>query len=145
MKKNLVLLFTLLFISCHYSENFENREQDKIAAEKVTSELFNFIKKSDFESVEKLFDKKFFEVTTEDELKQILKATEEKIGKLKTTTLTEAKTRVSEGAIETGTYLLEYDCEFEKERAQLNITLVKGEDKKIRIVGYKVNSKAFLK
>jgi hypothetical protein len=144
MKKILMLILPILFASCHYSNKYENREEDKVVAEKVTRELFEYIKKSDFDNASKLFDKKFLEVTSEIELKKIFDLTELKLGKLKTTKLTECKTMVSEGAIETGTYLLSYECEFENEIGELNISLTKNKDGKIKILGYKLNSKAFL-
>lgn len=62
MKKILVLILLILLASCHYSNKYENREEDKIVAEKVTGELFELIKKSDFDNASKLFDKKFLEV-----------------------------------------------------------------------------------
>lgn len=83
-------------------------------------------------------------ITSKIELKKIFNLTEKKLGKLKTTKLTECKTMVSEGAIETGTYLLSYECEFENELGELNISSTKNEDGKIKILGYKINSKAFL-
>ena len=144
MKKIFLLILPILFASCHYSNKYENREEDKIVAEKVTNELFEFIKKSDFDNAIKLFDKKFLEVTSESELRKIFDLTEKKLGKLKNTKLIECKTMVSEGAIETGTYLLSYESEFEKETGELNISLTKNENGGIKILGYKVNSKAFL-
>jgi len=144
MKKTLILLLTFLFLSCHYTEKFENREEDKVAAEKITSQVFAFVKKSDYDSAMNLFDKKFFEATPKAEMKNIFEVTETKLGKLKSTKLEQCTTVTSEGAIETGTYVLVYDCDFEKEKGKLNITLTKSEDHKIRVIGYRIESKAFL-
>lgn len=145
MKKLLLtLIIPILATSCHYSNKYQNRESDKQDAEKVTTELFGYLKNSDFEKATKLFDDEFFKVTSKEDLMKIFESTRNKLGGLKSTELADWNTMVSEGAIEQGIYNLNYNGEFENDSAKLKFTLIKNENGKIKVVGYNIQSNAFL-
>lgn len=145
MKKLLLtLIIPILATSCHYSNKYQNRESDKQDAEKVTTELFGYLKNSDFEKATKLFGDEFFKVTSKEDLMKIFESTRNKLGELKSTELADWNTMVSEGAIEQGIYNLNYNGEFENDSAKLKFTLIKNENGKIKVVGYNIQSNAFL-
>tara|TARA_R110002033_G_C3791101_1_gene230317 strand:- start:244 stop:684 length:441 start_codon:yes stop_codon:yes gene_type:complete len=145
MKKILlILIIPILVTSCHFSNKYQNRESDRQDAENVTAELFGYIKESDFEKASELFGDEFYKVTSKDDLIEIFKSTETKLGVLKRTELADWNSMVSEGAIEQGVYNLNYNGEFEKDKAKLKITLTKNENGVIKVVGYNIQSNAFL-
>ena len=145
MKKLLlILIIPILATSCHFSNKYQNRESDKQDAEKIASELFKYIRQSDFENASLLFDQKFYDVTPKEDLFKIFQSTEKKLGKLKTTELGDWNTMVSEGSIDQGIYNLIYKSEFEKDYAELKISMMSNGKGEIKIVGYNVKSKAFL-
>ncbi|GGK35752.1 hypothetical protein GCM10007962_32620 [Yeosuana aromativorans] len=145
MKKLLlILIIPILATSCHFSNKYQNRESDKLDAEKITTELFGLIKQSDFEKATELFGEKFFKVTTKEELMKIFESTQNKLGGLKSTELVDWNTMVSEGAIEQGVYNLNYNSEFENDNAKIKLTLTKNKSGEIKVVGYNIQSNAFL-
>jgi|SRR5690606_29900123 hypothetical protein len=145
MKKLLlILIIPILSTSCHFSNKYQNRESDKQDAEKITTELFGYMKTSDFEQATELFGDEFFKVTTKEDLIKIFESTQNKLGGLKSTELADWNTMVSEGAIEQGIYNLSYNGEFENDSAKLKLTLTKNENGKIKVVGYNIQSNAFL-
>ena len=145
MKKLLLILLLPIFItSCHFSSKYQNRESDRKDAEKVTAELFDCLAQSDFEMAASLFGEEFYKATTREELMNIFESTDNRLGKLKGTELVDWNTMVSEGAIEQDVYNLNYNSEFEKDRAQLKITLMKNDKGEIKVVGYNLQSNAFL-
>jgi len=145
MKKLLlILIIPILATSCHFSNKYQNRESDKQDAEKITAELFGFIKQSDFDKATELFGEEFFKVITKEELMKIFESTQIKLGGLKSTELADWNTMVSEGAIEQGIYNLNYNSEFENDNAKLKLTLTKNENGEIKVVGYNIQSNAFL-
>lgn len=123
----LFLLITILLSSCRFSNKYQNRESDKQEAEEITSELLENLKQLNIEEVTKVFGEKFFEVTTKEELLNIFEITNRELGRLENIELNDWNTTVSEGAIEQGVYNLNYKCEFEKGKADLNISLIKDE------------------
>ena len=145
MKKTfLILLMPILLISCHLSNKHINRESDKQDAEKITAELFEFLKQSDFDNASDLFSDRFFEVTTKAELLVIFEGTSKKLGTLNKTELTDWNTTISEGAIDAGIYNLLYNADFEIDKAAINISLEKSENGNIKIIGYTIKSNAFM-
>jgi PBP1b-binding outer membrane lipoprotein LpoB len=140
----LILIIPILSTSCHFSNKYQNRESDKQDAEKITAELFGNITQSDFEKATELFGEEFFKVTSKADLIKIFESTKNKLGELKSTELVDWNTMISEGAIEKGVYNLNYNADFEKDKAQLKITLTKNENGKIKVVGYNIRSNAFL-
>lgn len=137
MKKISVLfLLTLTTASCHFSQKFQDREEDKNEAELIASKLFELMKSSEFEKATLLFDDEFYKVTSKKELIEIFKSANENLGTLKETKLTDWNTVVSEGAINTGNYLLNYSSEFSKGKALQKISLRKIENNTIKIIGY---------
>ncbi len=145
MKKILlILILPILVTSCHFSNKYQNRESDRQNAEKVTAELFDYIKNSEFEKATELFGDEFYKVTSKGDLMEIFESTQKKLGRLKSTELTNWNTMVSEGAIEQGVYNLSYNGEFENDSAKLKITLIKNENGEIKVAGYNIQSKAFL-
>jgi hypothetical protein len=140
----LILMFPLLVANCHFSNKYENRESDLKAAEKITSELFSCIKKSDFAKATELFGEEFYAVTSKEDLMKIFESSETKLGVLNSTKLADWNTMVSEGAIEQGVYNLNYDAAYEKETAKLKLTLLKNDKGDIKVVGFNVQSRAFL-
>ncbi|WP_033958921.1 DUF4019 domain-containing protein [Psychroserpens jangbogonensis] len=139
MKRFLLILMIPIFAaSCNFSNEYKNRESDRQDAEKVTAELFGFIKQSDFEKATTLFGEEFYKVYSKEDLVKIFESTENKLGELKSTELSDWNTMVSEDAIEQGFYNMNYNSEFEKGKAKQKITLVKNENEEIKVVGYNI-------
>lgn len=145
MKKILLILILPIFVmGCHFSNKYQNRESDKQDAEKIADELFGFIRQSDFEKASQLFGEEFYKVTSKEGLMKIFESTQNKLGGLKSTELVDWNTMVSEGAIEQGVYVLNYNAEFENDSAKLKLTLTKNENGEIKVGGYNIQSNAFL-
>ena len=134
----LILIIPIFVTSCNFSNEYKNRESDRQDAEKVTAELFGFIKQSDFEKATTLFGKEFYEVYSKEDLIKIFESTESKLGGLKSTELYDWNTMVSEDEIEQGFYNMNYKSEFENGKAIQKITLVKNEREEIKVVGYNI-------
>ncbi|MEP1489983.1 MAG: hypothetical protein ABJK28_16305 [Algibacter sp.] len=145
MKKILlILIVTILVTSCHFSNKYQNREADKMDAQKEIADLFYVIRHSEFDKATEFFGDEFYEVTLKEDLMKIFESTERKLGYLDRAELTDWNTMVSEGAIESGIYNMNYNVKFEKGDAKLKLTLTKNEKGKIKVVGYNVQSKAFM-
>jgi len=139
MKGLLLILIIPFFVTgCNFSNEYKNRESDRQDAEKVTTELFGFIKQSDFEKATTLFGEEFYRVYTKEDLIKIFESTENKLGGLKNTELSDWNTTVTEDTIEQGFYIMNYKSQFEKGKANQKITLVRNENKEIKVVGYNI-------
>lgn len=146
MKKSIIYLFIItLFINCNVNRTYNNRESDKVEAEVVINKLFENLQNSDFENASLLFADKFYEVTPKDKLFEILKVTDEKLGKQIKYELLDWSSTVTEGGIESGKYLFLYKLTCEKNEGKLKITLHKNEKGEIEVVGYSLGSDAFIK
>lgn len=100
------LLVLMILTSCHFNSQYINREEDKVAAEKVTSKLFEACKKQNYESTLKFYSDKFFEVTNGEKIIDIYTATHEKLGNLLEINLELWETRRVEGSNPSADYLL---------------------------------------
>lgn len=145
MKKLPILFLLLILSSCKLTNKYENREEDKVAAEKITTELFDLLKKNDYENASKLFGEDFYKITSKEDLNKIFTITNDKLGKLETVELKDWKTSVAEGELEGGMYSLFYICKFEKDNGTITVNLKKNKDSEILIFGYNVNSPSILK
>jgi len=134
----------LLLNSCHFNNQYLDREQDKNEAENVSNVFYTAlindkINKSAFD----LFSNKFWKTTDKDTFKTRLVNVQEKLGKLKEVKLDHWNTKVIEGSNPTAKYELYYLNTYEKYKAKETITLEK-ENNDIKIIGYNVNSDGFL-
>lgn len=146
MKKTIIYLFIIaLFVNCNVNRTYNNRESDKAEAEVVTNKLFENLQNSDFENAGLLFADKFYEVTPKDKLFELLKASDEKLGKINKYEILSWRSTVTEGGVESGKYLFLYKLICEKNEGKLKITLHKNDKGIIEVVGYSLGSDAFLK
>jgi hypothetical protein len=143
MKKITPLFLLTLIVGCHFSQKFQDREEDKNKAELITSRLFEYMKNEEFEKATLLFDEEFYKVTSKEELIEIFKSTQDNLGKLDRVTLTTWNTSVSEGAIKSGNYVLNYTSEFKQGDALQKISLRKIDNEPIKIIGYTLQVDGF--
>ena len=140
-----VMLFTLALSSCQFNSTRTNMAGDKTAAEKVTDKFHEFIKAKNYDSVYTLFSKRFFAVTPKAKMTEILTATQNKLGDLKSDSLAEWQTRIVEGTNPSSEYIMRYTNHRQKYDSKEQFTLTKDADGKIRILGYNINSEGFFK
>ncbi|MFS4481989.1 hypothetical protein ACKGJY_03145 [Hyunsoonleella sp. 2307UL5-6] len=145
MKKVLfILTFVIVATSCHFNKKYQNREEDLLEAQMVVADLFYTIRHSEFDNATEFFSEEFYEVTSKEELMEIFKSTENKLGYLDKGQLLFSNTMVSEGAINQGIYNMEYDVKFEKGSAKVKLVLTKKDDSKIKVVAYNIQFNNFL-
>jgi len=145
ISKNILTLLTMLILtSCHYNNQYLNREEDKKEAEQVTNKLYDLLKAKDYEGTTSLFSKKFFEVTDKEKLLRLYSTTNEKLGDLTDTEVEIWETRVVEGSNPISNYTFVYKNKYTNFVAKETINLTKDEDGQLRIVGYNINSDGFL-
>ena len=142
--KHLLSLLALLFSACTFNATYNNREEDKSEAEQVAAMLFLNLQNKNYAAADTLFSKDFFRVTTKDKLNEVFKVTQEKLGDLAATNLTDWKTQVVKGTNASAEYAFLYGNTYKKAIGQVTIRLHKDQDNKIRIVYYTVKSDAFV-
>ena len=142
--KHLLLLLALLFTACTFNATYNNREEDKSEAEQVTAMLFLALQNKNYAAADTLFSKDFYKVTSKDKLNEVFKVTQEKLGDLVTTNLTDWKTQVIKGTNASAEYAFLYGNTYQKAIGQVSIRLQKDPGNKIRIVYYTVKSDAFV-
>jgi len=143
MKKIFYFFTVVLFVSCQFNGTNINEESKKVEAEKVAEILYTDIAKQDFKKAETLFGDKFFEVTTREDLQKMFIMLNEKLGNYKSRKLANWQTTSTVGTNPATNYVLVYAVEYDKFSAEEKIILSKVDDD-IKILGYNVNSKAFL-
>ncbi|KGO93050.1 hypothetical protein [Flavobacterium subsaxonicum] len=143
MKKIFYFFTVVLFVSCQFNGTNVNEESKKGEAEKVAEVLYTDIAKQDFKKAEMLFGDKFFEVTTREDLQKMFTMLNEKLGNYKSRKLANWQTTSTVGTNPATNYVLVYTVEYDKFSAEEKIILSKVDDD-IKILGYNVNSKAFL-
>lgn len=146
MKKTLLafgLIFTLCLISCNFNATNVNDESDKIDAEKVTEELYSYIKKKDFTRAEKLFSDQFYAVTSKAGLHDIFQKTNKTLGNYEERELLDWKTSIIVGTNSKSEYFFVYEVKYQKFKAKETIVMFKEDDGVIRIVSYNVSSDGF--
>jgi len=139
MKKYILILITLLFISCNFNKTYRNREEDKQDAEKITEKFYSLLKKDNREEAFKLFGDKFFKITNKEQLNKMLNDIKTSCGdQILHTQLATWETLVSKGTSPQSEYVLIYKVNRNIKNTQEKITLQKNNDS-IKIVGYDVN------
>jgi hypothetical protein len=140
MKK---LLFTwtvsaCVLCGCTFNSSYQNRENDKKEAEKVTNNFYALLELKQFNQVEKLFSDTFFSIVGQDGLSQVIKRSNEEFGSVVRDSLIEWETRVITGTNSRSDYTLRYDVSRTKKNTIETFSL-RGEAKGIKIVGYNVS------
>ena len=138
MKKYFLILITFFFLSCNFNRTFENREEDKKDAEKITTNFFILLKNNDRNGVAKLFSDKFFQVTSKEKLNQMLNYTNKVGGKMLNNSLSNWETTIVKGTNPKADYLMTYYVKRDSINTQEIFSLQKENDS-IKIVGYKID------
>jgi hypothetical protein len=86
-----------------------------------------------------LFDEKFFAVTDQEKLLELINVTQNKIGPVQEYNLVKWETMVVKGSNARSEYLLTYDVKRGSENTKETFTMEKNKDGDIKIVGYRVN------
>lgn len=136
--KYISIFFLLFFSNCTFNTSRENREEDKKEAEKVTQKFFTLIKENNKQALYNLFSDKFFNVTSNDQLNQMLDIADKEGGKIKKITLSHWETNVVKGTDPKSEYYLAYYNIRDKMNTEEIFSLQK-ENNDIKIVGYKIN------
>jgi len=140
-----IALLSLTLGGCQFNSTRTNMAGDRKDAEKVTDKFHEFIKAKNYDSVYTLFSKRFFAVTPKAKMTEILTATQNKLGDLKSDSLAEWQTRIVEGTNPSSEYVFQYSEHHQKYDAKEQFNLTKEADGKIRILGYNINSEGFFK
>ncbi|MFN4027878.1 MAG: hypothetical protein ACK4IZ_10565 [Flavobacterium sp.] len=144
MKNNfLFLLITfLLFSSCSYNRQYQNRKTDKEEAERVTVKLYYLLRDKKYKESYALFSPRFLEVTDTVKLREIYNVCLEKLGEIKDQSILSWETNVVEGSNPKSEYLLIYTVKRSRFEAKETIRLEKENDT-LKIIAYNIQSKGF--
>jgi hypothetical protein len=147
MKKNILIVALVCFVAigCKFNSSMLNQESDKADGEKVTNELYSLLSEDKFAEAEKLFGEEFFGVTSKEDLLLIFTKTRDALGKFKSNKLADWKTEEISGTDSRTDYKMVYEVEYEKGKATETFLLRKKDDASPKIIGYHVDSPAFLK
>jgi len=138
MKKYFTASLISLLMSCSFDKTYENREEDKNDAQKITKKFYNFMQEGNSEGVFKLFSNNFFQVTSKEKLSRVINKTENEYGKIQSDSLSNWRTHISEGSNPVSKYEMTYQVKRETGKTQEVITLQKENDT-IRIIGYRID------
>lgn len=92
-----------------------------------------------------MFGEEFFAVVSKEKLSPLFTKTREVLGKFKGNKLVDWEAKETSGSINKTEYKLVYEVEYEKDKAIETLLLLKKDDGPVKIIGYHVNSDAFLK
>ena len=140
----LFFLFTIVFVGCVYSMTYNDREEDKAEAEKVTNQLFTYLKSKNYDATYSLYSDSLWVYTSKEKMKKIYTYSDDKLANLQSTSIEKWQTRVITGTSPSGVYEFLYKNKYEKDTAEVHLILIKEHDGKIRIKSYYINSQAFL-
>ena len=138
------LLIIMCLSNCSFNSQYINREEDKKDAERITTQLYDFLKDQNYKETLEFFSDKFFEVTDQEQLIKIYTKTREKLGDLKEIKIEQWETRRIEGTNPSASYMLIYVNQYEKYEAKETIQLIREDDSEIKIVAYNINSMGFM-
>src|SRR5476651_601248 len=93
LKTACAFFIAICFTACQFNSTYLNRDEDKKDAEKVTNQLFDFIKNKKYEESYALYSDKFWEVTSKQKMKSYDSITNAKLGELDSINLDKWETR----------------------------------------------------
>ncbi|UQB67784.1 hypothetical protein [Epilithonimonas zeae] len=137
MKYISVFLLLILF-SCSFNTYRENKEEDKIEAEKITENFYEITKSDNPSNFLPLFSDDFFKITDKESFVKLFNETNNKYGKILRDSLIHWETLVVEGNNPKAEYLLVYEVRRRNTNSQEYFTLHK-EKGDIKIFEYHVN------
>lgn len=143
MRLVFISLMLISMTSCQFNSKRQNNAADREEAELVTEKFYAYVRSEMYDYTFELFSKKFYEVTTQNQLLDLYATLRTKLGKLYATKVDQWETLVVVGTNPQSTYTFVYLTEYEKFQAVETFTLTKEADGKIRIVSYRVKSPAF--
>ena len=138
MKKIGLGLILISMMSCSYDKIYENREEDRQDAQKVTEKFYYFLQQDNTEDAFKLFSNNFFQVTTRDKLSQVINKTQNEYGRIQSDSLYNWRTHITKGSNPVSKYEMTYWVRRETGNTQEVITLQKENDT-IKIIGYRID------
>lgn len=138
-----LLCLLLAATSCNFNSTYLNREEDKQDAEKVANQFYTLLQKKDFQKIDPLLSNRFKATTSKEKLNAYLTGGLNKLGEIKSKKLDHWESRVIKGTNASANYVLYYVVERTKFQSKETINLT-AENDQIKILGYNVNSDAFL-
>ena len=141
----MVALICFMAVGCNFNSSTINQESDKAEGEKVANSLYSLLSEDKYAEAEKMFGEEFFAVASKEKLSSIFTKTREVLGKFKGNKLVDWKAQETSGSVSKTEYKLVYEVEYEKDKATETLLLLKKDDGPVKIIGYHVNSDAFLK
>ena len=138
-----LLSLLLTATSCNFNSTYINREEDKKDAEKIANQFYTLLQKKEYQKLDTLLSNRFKATTSKEKLNAYLTGGLNKLGEIKSTKLDHWESRVVKGTSTSANYVLYYVVERAKFKSQETINLT-AENNQIKILGYNVNSDAFL-
>jgi hypothetical protein len=140
MKKIYLLIISFLLISCNFNQFYKDRESDKEDGKKIPQKFYWELRYGgNQDDIYKLFDEKFFAVTDQEKLLELINVTQNKIGPVQEYNLVKWETLVVKGSNARSQYLFTYNLKRGTENTDETFTMEKNKDGDIKIVGYRVN------
>ncbi|MBO0358236.1 hypothetical protein J0X19_09805 [Hymenobacter sp. BT186] len=134
------------FTSCHLNSSRTNSEEDKQIAEEFLLDYFSNQQMDSTAANFRLFSKQFWQVSPREKMEKMVAKRNEILGRLKSTELGQWQTVVVSGSDPASKYVLQYKNKYEKGEAVETFTMRReGAHDSIRIIGYNINSDAFLR
>ena len=140
----LIAFLCILTASCQFKSSMLNQDEDKADAIQVIDDLYRLVDAKQYTEAQKLFGEEFFTVTPKEKLTDIFENSREKLGYFKSNVLSDWATEEISGSVNKTDYRLVFDTGYEKNNARETFTLLKKENGPIKIIGYRVESPAFL-
>lgn len=144
--KQLLYLFILLGLTgCQFNSKRINDESDIANAELITNEFYKKVKSQNYTGIQSTLHSELLKETSSEEFIDLLKKFKAILGNLKKVKKVKSSSEVMVGTNPQAMFQLVFENQYDDFIATETITL-KGETLSggIRIIGYHVNSEAFL-
>ena len=140
---SIFMAISMLFTGCGVKQD---QEKEKAAAEAVATNLFATIQLGDFDSAMTFYSSSFFQETSKDEWKAMLRKLQNNLGTLKNYELVTLDVKKNSYTSGSGIYwVLQYIVTYSKYLARETITVFKLDDGQFKIHGHNIKSTVLLK
>lgn len=143
MKK--LLFVVILFSSCKFSTTFNNRKEDKDAAEKVVNQFYVFLKNNQIDSALSLMHPYLLRSNDPAKLREFLQQTSLQMPLLKDRKLDHWETKVTEGLERDSYYGLYYVNTYNTNLLKVSIELKNDLEQHIKIINLQLDPNEFKK
>jgi|SRR5690606_25001230 len=132
-------IIIVLMFSCRFSTIYENRLKDRDAAKSVVDSLLYLKANRLFDQTYEFFSPMFFEKIDTVQLRNIFSLSDSTMGVIESYSLSDWETKVDEGGVKRGDYMLVYQIKRAHANTVETYLLRSNNDGLIKIVSFKIN------